>query len=408
MVLRLLFLFFALFTFYAGASQTEPTSVNLIPNPSFEYANTCNKYKELCCPEAWRSTTLKLFYYLNDMRSKNETNPPFDGHRMISICIHDRRIPKNRTFVQVPLLCPLTAGVEYRLSFYYKAKDQHVGGFGVRFQDRLKISRNNGDFLGLKPDLEVSLPEDLKEMEWVKVEQTFIAEGDEKVMVLGNFTPEDSLKVRPFVIPKKKKKGYDPPQSRTYYMFDQFALYPVDESITCDTAGVRQLIFADNSRHALSVDNDYYLKKEVKVIPEVAVPETESAAPPEETNYKIGGDTLKLSETVQLNNILFSKGKAALLPVAYKTLGSLAKIMRKDTALKLIITGHTDNKGTEDYNERLSLERAMAVKLFLVDQGVGSPRIQTIGKGESAPIDSNETTEGRANNRRVEFELIKE
>lgn len=70
---------------------------------------------------------------------------------------------------------------------------------------------------------------------------------------------------------------------------------------------------------------------------------------------------------------------------------------------KVSLTGHTDSKGSDAYNQRLSLQRAQAVKAFLTRNGVKASQIQVTGKGEAMPIESNETEEGRAKNRRVEI-----
>jgi OmpA-OmpF porin, OOP family len=70
---------------------------------------------------------------------------------------------------------------------------------------------------------------------------------------------------------------------------------------------------------------------------------------------------------------------------------------------KIVLIGHTDAEGTDEDNQRLSEDRAAAVKQYLVDKGIDPDRIESSGKGESDPIDTNNTTEGKANNRRVEI-----
>ena len=72
----------------------------------------------------------------------------------------------------------------------------------------------------------------------------------------------------------------------------------------------------------------------------------------------------------------------------------------------VIAVGHTDDIGTEVYNQGLSVRRADAVKAYLVEKGVEKNRVYTEGKGEKQPIASNKTAEGRAKNRRVEIEVV--
>jgi len=74
--------------------------------------------------------------------------------------------------------------------------------------------------------------------------------------------------------------------------------------------------------------------------------------------------------------------------------------------VKLKILGHTDSKGDRAHNLDLSQRRALAVKKYLVDHGIDDARLTTDGFGPDKPIDSNDTKAGRANNRRIEFELV--
>jgi OOP family OmpA-OmpF porin len=71
--------------------------------------------------------------------------------------------------------------------------------------------------------------------------------------------------------------------------------------------------------------------------------------------------------------------------------------------VRVVITGHTDNVGSQKSNQTLSLKRAQAVKNWLVKKGIASNRMRTVGKGENEPVASNETDEGRLENRRIEF-----
>jgi OOP family OmpA-OmpF porin len=73
----------------------------------------------------------------------------------------------------------------------------------------------------------------------------------------------------------------------------------------------------------------------------------------------------------------------------------------------VVITGHTDNVGSQKYNQALSLKRAQSVKKWLVEHGIASNRMRTVGRGLNEPVASNETDAGRAENRRIEFYVEK-
>jgi len=102
--------------------------------------------------------------------------------------------------------------------------------------------------------------------------------------------------------------------------------------------------------------------------------------------------------------ILFNSGSDQIKPESYGVLKQIADALLQDTSLNLNIIGHTDDDGDAENNMMLSEQRAQSVKNILVSQfEIDQDRLQTQGKGESEPIDNNSTTEGKANNRRVEF-----
>jgi outer membrane protein OmpA-like peptidoglycan-associated protein len=101
-------------------------------------------------------------------------------------------------------------------------------------------------------------------------------------------------------------------------------------------------------------------------------------------------------------SVLFTTGKSELLGPAKKRLADVANAL-KETKSPLIVVGHTDSTGSDETNQRLSEQRAKAVRQYLVSQGIEDGRIRAEGMGESQPIADNTTPEGRANNRRVEI-----
>ena len=102
--------------------------------------------------------------------------------------------------------------------------------------------------------------------------------------------------------------------------------------------------------------------------------------------------------------VLFKSAKADLLPIAMQKLQSVANALKmQDESRVIIVEGHTDSKGGDAYNQRLSQQRAQSVVTYLATQGVDASRLRAVGVGESRPIAENDSPEGRANNRRVEI-----
>jgi outer membrane protein OmpA-like peptidoglycan-associated protein len=106
---------------------------------------------------------------------------------------------------------------------------------------------------------------------------------------------------------------------------------------------------------------------------------------------------------VELSDVLFDFNKADLRPGAREKLGKVAQIVLAHPGLKMDAEGHADSIGTDDYNQRLSESRAESVRTFLVQQGVPRQTVSAIGFGESRPVATNGTPEGRQQNRRVEL-----
>ena len=108
---------------------------------------------------------------------------------------------------------------------------------------------------------------------------------------------------------------------------------------------------------------------------------------------------------LKARNIQFETGKAVIKPVSYAILNEVAKILKEYDYYNVSIDGDTDNVGKADLNLKLSQDRAKAALDYLVKQGVDASRMTSSGYGLSKPIADNKTAAGRAQNRRVEFNL---
>ncbi len=108
---------------------------------------------------------------------------------------------------------------------------------------------------------------------------------------------------------------------------------------------------------------------------------------------------------IAAKQILFETASDKLKPSSFEAIEEVVALMKQDSSLRLIISGHTDNVGDETANQMLSEKRATAVRTAVIERGISEQRVKATGYGESQPIDSNDNPEGRSRNRRVELKL---
>jgi len=126
-------------------------------------------------------------------------------------------------------------------------------------------------------------------------------------------------------------------------------------------------------------------------------------------NTVAGAEVIKADEGIVVKfdeGILFDFNSSDLKSSAKTNIAKLAETLNKEPDTEILVLGHTDNIGTQEVNQRISLARANSVKSYAVAQGVSDNRIKTEGKSYSEPIASNDTDDGRAQNRRVEIVIV--
>lgn len=118
-------------------------------------------------------------------------------------------------------------------------------------------------------------------------------------------------------------------------------------------------------------------------------------------------EKIQVGATMTLKNVFFDFDKSDLKSESVAELNRLVKLLNDYPDVKIQLEGHTDSYGSDEYNQALSERRIASVKAYLVEHGIAAERIpRCIGYGESKPIDTNDTDEGRANNRRVELRIV--
>ena len=385
-----------------AAMRKTPATNNLVYNPSFEDYRECPKRidptGQLTIVEGWYQPTAGSADYFNRCgaatcnvpRNRMGFQEPHSGDAYCGIYCNKTEY---REYLQTELREPLRAGCTYRLTFYVSLSEYSTCAIttmgGLLTENRLEDTSRRilGHYetrdigMGMtqtissycSPQVQNSYDNPLDDWRrWQKVEGTFKAKGGERFLTIGNFVPAS-------------KSGITDPDSLTreltgsYYFID-------DVSLTLE--GCEPMA-------------------EQKPAPDSTKPQ-QPAQPQEPTKpvETFAPEMITEGSTIVLKNIFFEFDKSTLLQQSYNELQRLLTLLNKHPKMRIMIVGHTDNRGDAVYNMRLSQSRARAVVDYLVGKGIDPARLQSKGRGAFEPIDTNATEEGRANNRRVEMRIL--
>jgi OmpA-OmpF porin, OOP family len=116
---------------------------------------------------------------------------------------------------------------------------------------------------------------------------------------------------------------------------------------------------------------------------------------------------IEVGQVVRLNNVFFDFDKWDLRPESFIELKRVVKLLKENPSIEIEMSAHTDSRGSDEYNFKLSDNRAKSVMEYIISQGIDPNRITSHGYGETKPVATNDTDEGRQLNRRVEFKILK-
>jgi outer membrane protein OmpA-like peptidoglycan-associated protein len=208
-----------------------------------------------------------------------------------------------------------------------------------------------------------------------------------------------------WIAPGKISSGYYSHGSKA--AFAETGTTPV-RHVSIALSGTNAKIYSDGERIQLNpelYDDAKYVIRTIGVL----FPDGKSEQDRMFTNFKVaeGGKDyardLAVAGRIVTHGITFDTASDVIRPESGPTLRNVLKLLQDDAALRFEIQGHTDNQGGDKVNGPLSERRAVAVKNWLVKQGIENARLTTKGLGSTQPISPNDTPEGRADNRRVEF-----
>ena len=168
---------------------------------------------------------------------------------------------------------------------------------------------------------------------------------------------------------------------------------PVYSLVTDSITGVARQMMAEGPRYSLHIVQMGYDRVDI-MIPNIG------------DSMNIQLSPVKKGEVFIVKNLHFATNKTRILSSSEEALNDLYMYLARNPEVRIKIIGHTDNVGKDAANQKLSDGRANAVMKDLIERGISPDRIQAEGRGESQPIDTNDTEEGRQNNRRVEIEIL--
>ncbi|MBL7774892.1 MAG: OmpA family protein [Saprospiraceae bacterium] len=260
--------------------------------------------------------------------------------------------PHCREYIEIQLAEPLVPGQSYLVEFWttHLQRSLQMDKLGAYFSEK-RIARLSDDILLFAPQFYAQKLVEGPEGRWVKLSGRFEAKNEAEYLLIGNFFDDKST-------------------ATSAYRADCFnyAYYYIDDVVV------------------------------KKIPPFIAVP----VKPDDLTRQP-----LEEGRSIQLKDIYFEFDKYELMPRSYVELNKLLQLLRDNPKVHIQIIGHTDNIGRPDYNKYLSRKRAKSVVLFLLENGISASRLRYYGEGESRPVATNDTEEGRFQNRRVEFVVLK-
>ena len=168
---------------------------------------------------------------------------------------------------------------------------------------------------------------------------------------------------------------------------------PVYTLVTDSLTGSARQMFAEGPRYSLHIVQMGYDRLDI-MIPNIG----------DSMNLQLS--PVKKGEVFIVKNLHFATNKTRILSTSEEALNDLYMYLARNPEVRIKIIGHTDNVGKDAANQKLSDGRATAVMKDLIERGIAPERLQAEGRGETQPIDTNDTDEGRQNNRRVEIEIL--
>ncbi len=347
---------------------------NLVPNGSFEIFTKCpGDYSQAPGEfriQDWFSANAGTPDHFNACSNGEADVPhnwagvsdPYEGAGYVGIYVWMDNMRSYREYLECKLTQPLIRDSVYEVEFHFKLSSYahfSIDRIGLLLTDSA-VSTKSDRVIKRDPTLSVILDSAFTRETgtWEHAKMFYKAKGGEQFVTIGNFFDDASTKS--FAIP------FRPVQQQ---MLAQSAYYYVD---------------------AVKVTSRYFLQQQLLLqkIPDFSIPETQ------------------LNITYVLKNIQFQYDSYRLVPPSFSELDKVAEYLLKNPNLRVQLFGHTDDRGGDRYNLKLSQSRAKNVADYLATVGIRTDRIDHFGFGKSKPLVPATTEEARAINRRVEVRFV--
>ncbi|HTB07706.1 MAG TPA: OmpA family protein [Bacteroidia bacterium] len=353
-----------------------------MPNPSFEEYKRCPRNTaDIGVLKDWYQPTAGTTDYFNVCAERTFAGVPHNifgyqqahnGNGYIGLAT---RLQNNyREYISVKLKSSLKDGMKYVVKFFVSLANTSqfcASDIQVLFSPspvKLFSHYNMKYDAQLNSDCNAPIKDTAN---WTEVKWVYTAKGDEKFMTIGNFYDDKRTGAKKMYT--KKSMPFASYDGQIYYYIDDVCVSAMNADSSC------------NCNEEQDTVKELAIKKDTSII-----------APP----------VFLANKEIVLDNIFFETGMAILLPSSFAELDKLAMCLLSNAASSIEINGYTDADGTEKNNKQLSYARAKAVANYLMLKGISDKRISYNGLGSINPIASNNTIEGKAMNRRVEFKII--
>jgi len=362
----------------------------------------------------WWTSSASTFNYKPIRYDKDKKPIPMPALVMV---LGEKDI-NQRSYIQSPLLCPLQAGHTYILDIEYGYEDLHFDEIGIYFSDSFihipkkevyKIDSLTGSFrkyyvdslLPFTPQIQAKLNTHLLSPRKKTLRMEYTAKGSERFILLGNFQSDEKTSFRKSLFSR-------PNEDRQLFAFYQVSLTELDGP-GCDCEKQIEKLNTLNRRHTFlgacsdttEVDMNHLFdghgRWEIRR-------EQEGGQEEEKEVIK----RIEIGKAYRIEGIYFDFDSTILKPSSYPALDSLVMTLRQFPEYRVEIVGHTDSLGSDEYNLQLSQDRAEAVRQYLIQKGMNATMLRAEGMGNSRPLRSNDSEEGRQKNRRVEFIIQKD